>query len=125
MTPSNSPSKKRISLYYLCNCLFLVFMVVAAFMIRSGQADYLPHASVDKQFVQDVIATGETENAWNALKTTEIARAEGFRGMVTMMDLMQSATIVMALFFVLNGYFLFKLRSGPSAPASVPVMVRS
>ena len=123
MTPT-TPTKKRISLYFICNCCFLVFMITAGFMIRSGQAAYMPHTAIDKQFVRSVIASGEPEAAWNALKHTELARAEGFRGMVTMMDLMQMATIVMAVFFLVNGYFFFKMR-GQSTPARVPVMVRS
>lgn len=124
MSQNNPTSRKRLSLYFICNCAFLVLMVSAGFMIRSGQSQFIPHTSVDKQYVRTVIASGETEAAWDALKYTETARASGFQSVVTMMDLMQVATIVMALFFILNCYFLLRLRSAPT-PASVPVMVRS
>jgi hypothetical protein len=124
MTPTNPDTKKRISLYFFCNCCFLLFMITAAFMIRSGQASYVPYTTVDKPFVRQVIASGETEAAWSALKTTEIARAEGFSGIVSMMDLMQIATLVMVLFFIVNCYVLFQLR-GSATSDSVPVMIRS
>lgn len=124
MTSTTSTQSKRLSLYFICNCAFLALMLAAGLMVRSGQASFIPHTTVDKQFVTNVIASGETEAAWDALKTTEIARAEGFSGMVSMMDLMQVATLIMATFFIVNGYFLFKLRSSPTL-TSVPVMVRS
>jgi hypothetical protein len=124
MTSTTSTHSKRLSVYFICNCAFLVLMLAAGFMVRSGQASYMPHTTVDKQFVRNIIASGETEVAWNALKNTEYLRAEGFQGIVSMMDLMQIATLIMAVFFIVNGYFLFKLRSTPS-PTSVPVMVRS
>src|SRR6056297_3314356 len=103
-------TRKRLSLYFICNCCFLVVMIAAGFSIRSGQAAYTPYTSIDKQFVRTVIASGDTERAWDALKTTEVARAEGFQGIVSMMDLMLLATLVMALFFIVNGYLLFRLR---------------
>ena len=124
MSQSNPTSQKRLSHCFLCNCAFLVFMVAAGFVIHSGQSRYLPHSSVDKQHVKNVIASGETEAAWDALNYTETARASGFQSVVTMIDLMQIATVVIALFFILNCYFLFRLRSTPT-PAHVPVMVRS
>ena len=117
-------TRKRLSLYFICNCAFLIVMVAAGLFIRSGQAAYTPYTDIDKQFVRTVIASGDTEKAWEALKTTEIARAEGFKGMVSMMDLMLIATLIMALFFVVNGYLLFRLR-GENGPQRVPVMVRS
>lgn len=116
--------RKRLSLYFICNCAFLVVLIAAGFSIRSGQAAYTPYANIDKQFVRTVIASGDTEKAWDALKTTEVARAEGFQGIVSMMDLMLAATLVMALFFVANGYMLFKLRA-KADPEAVPVLVRS
>ena len=123
MTPTD-PTKKRLSLYLICNCCFLAFMIAASFLIRSGQTAYSPYTNIDKEFVRGVIASGETEKAWDALKTTEVARAEGYQGVVSMMDLMLIASIVMALFFVVNGYVLYQLRRRES-PARVPVMVRS
>ena len=121
---TSTKTRKRLSLYIICNCAFLVVMIVAGFSIRSGQAAYAPYTTIDKQFVRTVIASGDTEKAWTALKTTEVARAEGFQGVVSMMDLMLIATLIMALFFVVNGYLLFKLR-GEANPERVPVMVRS
>lgn len=124
--PNPTTTRRRISLFLIFNCAFLVFMVATAFLIRSGQRGFAPHSGIDRQYVQGVIETGSTEHAWEALKTTEVARATGFQSVVTMMDFMQITSVAMAVFFCFNGIILFRLRSAfASAPLHVPVLFRS
>ncbi len=112
MTPSKTtPSRsKKLSIYLVINFLIVAFMLAAVPLIRSGQANYLPHAQVDKKFVVTAIASEHPESMNDALKSTEVYRANGYQSIVGMMDIMQIGAIILALLFALNGFVLFRLR---------------
>lgn len=101
--------KKPFSIYLVTNFLLVAFMLAAVPLIRTGQARYIPHAEIDRQFVVEAIASEHPESMPEALKATEVYRATGFRNVVDMMDVMQIAAIVLALLFALNGIVLYRL----------------
>jgi len=112
MTPTNTPParNKTLGIYLVVNFLIVAFMLAAVPLIRSGQASYIPHANVDKQFVVTAIASEHPESMNDALKTTEIYRANGYQSIVGMMDIMQVGAGALALLFAVNGIVLFRLR---------------
>ena len=112
--------KKRINFYLVSNFAFVILMLAAIPFIRSGQAGYIPHAKIDKQFVVNAITSENPESMPDALKTTEIYRASGYESIVGMMDLMQIGAIALALLFAVNGFVLFRLRQGQPQPVGTP-----
>jgi TctA family transporter len=114
---------KRLSIYLISNFCFVLFMLAAIPFIRSGQARFLPHATINKEYVSETLTHGTAEDIDTALKTTEVYRAAGYQDLVGMMDLMQVTALVLALLFVVNGFVLFRLRQSaevPAHPAEVP-----
>ena len=118
MTSVNSPAtrNKRFTVYFISNICFVLFMLAAIPLIRSGQAHFLPHAKIDKEFVSRTLTNGTPESIDQALKTTEVYRAAGYSNLVEMMDLMQVGAIALATLFIVNGFVLFRLRQPVGAP---------
>ena len=108
---------KRLSFYVISNFCFVVVMLAAIPFIRSGQARFLPHATINKEYVSETLTHGTVEDIDRALKTTEVYRAAGYQDLVGMMDLMQLSAIMLALLFVVNGFVLFRLRQPEQVPA--------
>jgi len=119
MTTETTPAtrNKRLTIYLISNFCFVLFMLAAIPLIRSGQAGFAPHAQVNRQFVASTLATGTPEDIDHALKSTEICRASGYESLVGLMDLMQMSAVALALLFVVNGFVLFRFRQ----PLEVPV----
>ena len=84
-------------------------MLVAVPVIHQGQKGFVPHAVVDKKYVDAAISSGQADFMHKALKTTEIARAMAHDSHVSTMTIMQVAVGVLALLFLANSYFLFRL----------------
>lgn len=118
MTSKKSPTArdKRFTIYFASNIFFVLFMLAAIPLIRSGQARFLPHSKIDREYVANTLTHGTPESIDQALKSTEIYRAAGYTNLVDMMDLMQVGAIAMAALFVVNGFVLFRLRHPVRAP---------
>lgn len=114
MTPtknsSNRSNRAKLSVYLTINFLIVAVMLGTVALIRSGQNAYLPHADINKEYVVSAIASEQPEVMNDALKSTEVYRATGYQSIISMMDTMQAVAIVLALFFALNGFVLFRLR---------------
>lgn len=109
ITPTTPAPKKKFSIYLITNFLLVAFMLAAVPLIRTGQARFIPHAAIDREFVVEAIASEHPESVNEALKATEVYRASGYRNVVDIMDVMQIGAIALALLFALNGFVLFRL----------------
>lgn len=115
---STPPARnKLLTMYLVSNFCFVLLMLAAILLIRSGQTSFLPHAKIDREFVSDTLANGTAKDIDHALKATEVYRAAGYESLVGMMDLMQVTALVLALLFVINGFVLFRLRQPAPVPA--------
>ena len=121
MTPTTAPPavqspRKKLPIVLITNICVAVFMLVAIPVIHQGQKGFVPYTTVDKQYVNAAISSGEAEFMHNALKTTEIARAMAYDSHVSTMTIMQVAVAVLAVLFFFNSFFLFRLHRQPQAP---------
>ncbi len=108
-TPKYRPT--RFAFFIAGNLALALFMLVALVFLQSGQKGFLPYTSIDKDYVNGVIASGEAATMHKALKITEIARAGAYEDYVSMMSLLQLAAIALAALFAMNTYFLIRLRT--------------
>lgn len=90
-------------------------MLVAVPVIYKGQQGFVPHAVVNKEYVNAAISSGEADFMNNALKTTEIARAMAHDSHVSSLAVMQMAVGVLAALFFINSLYLFWLHRQPQA----------
>ena len=112
MTSTTSPTarNKRFTIYFVSNICFVLFMLAAIPLIRTGQARFVPHAEVNREYVAQTLASGTPEEIDHALKSTEVYRAAGYRNLIVMMGLMQISAVALAVLFIVNGVVLFRLR---------------
>ena len=96
-----------------------VVLLAAIPVIHNGQQGFVPHASVNRAYVDTVISSGKADFMNKALKTTEIARAMAHESHVSTMGVMQMAVGTLAVLFILNSFFLFRIHREPQ-PVRVP-----
>ncbi len=96
-------------------------MLAALPVIYNGQQGFAPHAHVDRNYVDAAISSGQADFMHKALKTTEIARAMAHESHLSTMSVMQAAVGTLAILFILNSFFLFRLhRQSQPRPAPIP-----
>ena len=112
MTKPQAPRYRpvRFAIFLSGNLCLALYMLFTIPMLHQGRKGFVPHASIDKDYVNAVISSGEAEGMHKALKITEIARAGAYEDYVAMMGLLQFAAAALAVLFVLNTVFLFRLR---------------
>ncbi len=118
-TPTEKSSRTRLPLVLITNLCVAVCMLVAVPVIYKGQQGFVPHAVVNKEYVNAAISSGEADFMNNALKTTEIARAMAHDNHVSTMAIMQMTVALLAVLFFLNSFYLFRLHRQPQ-PVQIP-----
>lgn len=120
MTPTTTTPvrSKHITFYFIGNLCIAFLMLFALPVIHNGQKGFLPYTEIDKEYVNNVIGSGEAEYMNKALKTTESARAMAYDSQVSTMSLMRYAVVGLAALFLLNSFLLYRLRLAPSRPAT-------
>jgi hypothetical protein len=120
-TPSAQPPspRKRLPLVLITNICVAVVLLAAIPVIYSGQQGFVPHAVVNKEYVNAAISSGEADFMHNALKSTEIARAMAHDNHLSTMTIMQVTIGTLAVIFFLNSFFLLRFHRQPE-PARIP-----
>lgn len=108
---------RKHRIYILLNIVLAVTLLAAVPLLRTGKDDYAPHATVDKDYVRDVIATGHAEEVGLGLKFTEIARASAYEDYVDMLTVMQIVSILLVLMIAGNILIISGMRRNVEAPA--------
>lgn len=111
--PAPSPARRKFPLVLVTNLCAAFLLLGALPIIYNGQQGFVPHAVVNKEYVNVAIASGEADFMHKALKTTEIARAMAYDDHLATMSVMQAAVGVLAVLFLLNSYFLFRMHRQP------------
>jgi len=112
MTSSKPPRYRpvRFAILLAGNLCLTLYMLFTIPMIQHGSRGFAPHTDIDKDYVNAVIRSGEAEGMHKALKITEIARAGAYRDYVDMMKILQFAAGALAVLFLVNTFFLFRMR---------------
>ena len=123
MTPTTPTSnnkgqsyRTRLPIILIANLCVAVILLFAVPVIYKGQQEFLPHATVNREYVDTAIGSGESDFIHNALRTTEVARAMARDDHVSTMGVMQLAVAFLAVLFFGNSLYLFRLhrRSKPA-----------
>jgi hypothetical protein len=111
MTATTVPTPlatKRPPLVLIVNLCFAVFLLAALPVIHHGQKGFLPYASMDKDYINAAISSGEAEFMHQALRTTEAGRALAHESHIETMTLMQLAVLALVVLFAFNCFFLYR-----------------
>ena len=93
----------------IMNIVAIIAMLSMAAITIKGAEQFKSFAAINKEYVNDVIASGEAEYQHNALKVTETARAMAYDQNVQTMNVMVVLCIVISMVGVAN---LWMLTSG-------------
>lgn len=114
-----SSGPRKTNLFLTLNLILVVALLAAIPLLRFGQENYEPHAVVDKQYVKQVIATGETAEVGTALKLTEISRALAYDDYAQMLTIMQVVAALLAIMVLGNILILNRMTRTEPRPAPV------
>lgn len=114
-----SSRRTRLPLILIANLCIAVILLSAVPLIYQGQQGFQPHASVNNEYVDTAIGSGEADFMHNALRTTEVARAMAHDAHVSTMGVMQVAVAFLAVLFFCNSLYLFGLQRS-CRPTHVP-----
>lgn len=117
--PTASKPSQKLNLYLFLNVILVLAILATIPLIRTGQDNYEPHAVVDREYVKQVIATGQQDHVNSALKLTEISRAVAYHDYVNMLTVMQVVAVLLAIMVVGNILILSRMRQ-QATPASSP-----
>ena len=107
-SPGQSP-RRRLPIILIANLCIAVALLFAVPVIYKGQQGFLPHATVNSEYVDTAIGSGEADFVHNALRMTEVARAMAHDDHVSTMGVMQLAVAFLAALFFCNSLYLFRL----------------
>lgn len=119
---SSSPLRKY-GFFTLLNIAIAISLLAAVPLLRAGQERYEPHANVDKNYVQQVISTGQTEEVGLALKLTEISRAGAYNDYSQMLTIMQFVAVLLALMIIGNLLIMARMLKPEPKTAPVPLKI--
>jgi len=121
MLETNPPAKppRKFSYFLLLNVVLAIALLSAVPLLRTGQDSYEPHASIDHEYVKNVIAGGQPEVVNTALKLTEYSRAVAYSDYVKMLTVMQVIACLLAVMVVANIFIFSKARQQALLPAPI------